>query len=79
MKTFKADRNAKIHVTCENCGHNFEKTIGWLEKNNNYPCPNGCGAILDSTNDIKKFDKAVTNGVHTLSKAVQGLNKKLNS
>ena len=30
-------------LTCPQCGHQFEKTLGWLEAHREFPCPTGCG------------------------------------
>ncbi len=39
-----------IALDCPQCGKQFDKPFGWLEKNNAFPCPS-CGGDIRFTRD----------------------------
>jgi hypothetical protein len=39
------DEDATIPLPCPKCGHTTDKSIGWLEANNNFVCC-GCGETI---------------------------------
>lgn len=73
----KANRNAKLPITCPNCSHKFEKTLGWLESNDNFACPTDCGNTFDTNQLIGKIDKSLQGLENSLRDTIRGINKKL--
>jgi len=74
----KEDRNAELDISCSNCGHEFKMSLGWLEKNPEFSCPNSCGFLIKSNDFVGKVDEAIDEAANFLSKSIKVNNKKLN-
>jgi hypothetical protein len=48
------DRNP-IELTCPQCGHKHQKTIGWLKANDNFACVCGINIVLDTDEFVKSL------------------------
>ncbi len=47
-----------LELECPKCGHKFEKTLGWLDRNRKFKCPTNCGGTFEYSgseiSDIRK-------------------------
>ena len=71
----KIDRYANLDLTCDNCGYEFKKTVGWLENEGDFSCPNGCGETDNLTEFIRDLDKSFNAGANAVRKSFDDLNK----
>ena len=63
--------NAEIGIDCPNCGHHFEKSIGRLKREGDFPCPAGCGAVFETDQiaaDVKAAEKQLADFQRTVGK-----------
>lgn len=73
----KAERNAKLDISCANCGHEFDKALGWLDENEEFPCPNDCGFLFKSNDIVEKDDDSLNEAANFLSKSIKASKKNL--
>ncbi len=73
----KADRNAKLDISCSNCSHEFDKALGWLQENDEFSCPNDCGFLFKSKDIVENADDSLKEAANFLSKSIKASRKNL--
>ena len=71
------NKSAEISLTCSNCGHEFTKTVGDLERDPQFPCPKDCGAVFNGAPFLDEAEKALKNAAATLQREIDKLNRRL--
>ena len=67
--------NAELAIPCPQCGHEAEKTIGWLKSHEQMTSP-GCGSViaLDSA-ELKKGIEAAEKSLRDFGRNLSRLGK----
>lgn len=59
-----------VAIRCPKCGHESEKSIGWIKTHENFICSCGVEILLKSDEFIRKIDIDAANEISTFKRGL---------
>jgi hypothetical protein len=67
--------SSTVPVTCPKCEHQFEESVGRLNREDSIECPAGCGASLD-TRDAREALRIINEATDRLGEEFDRINRR---